>query len=175
MADEPTESIVREIDIHARPETVFEFFIDADKLTRWLASEAKVDPRPGGECIQVHEGGDRRAGPFCMHGEFLEVDPPTRVVFTWGFTNPELGLPPGSSTVEVTLQPIASGTRVRLAHSGLPPAEIENHANGWTEMLGRLARAASAWASKPAGSNAADRRDSNPTDDNRPTQAPEEP
>ena len=134
--------IVREIHIDATPETVFEFFTDPTKLTRWLAAEATLDPRPGGVCHQVHAGGERReSGPFFMRGEFVEVSPPERVVFTWGFTNPEIGVSPGSSVVEVTLTREAGGTLVRLVHRGLPAAEVESHAGGWTEMLERLARA----------------------------------
>lgn len=140
MAEHP-EPIVREIDIDASPETVFEFFVDADKLTRWLAVEAELDPRPGGACIQVHEGDEHRPGPFHMRGEFIEVEPPARVVFSWGFTEPEIGIRPGASTVEVTLRPMGQGTRVRLVHHGLPATELESHSQGWTTMLDRLARA----------------------------------
>ena len=104
--------IVREIHIDATPETVFEFFTDPTKLTRWLAAEATLDPRPGGVCHQVHAGGERReSGPFFMRGEFVEVFPPERVVFTWGFTNPEIGVSPGSSVVEVTLTPARRAAR----------------------------------------------------------------
>ena len=133
------EPVVREIEIDARPEIVFEFFVDAEKLTRWLATEATLDPRPGGVCIQVHAGDTDQRGPFHMHGEFLEVEPPYRVVFTWGFPEPEIGIPPGSTTVEVTLQPVGSGTRVRLVHRDLPATEVEGHTSGWAEMLDRLA------------------------------------
>ena len=83
-----TDPIIREIRINVTPETVFEFFTDPAKLTRWLAVEATLDPRPGGVCHQVHDGGeDHDAGPYDMRGEFVEVSPPDRVVFTWGFTN----------------------------------------------------------------------------------------
>lgn len=138
------EPIVREIYIEAAPETVFEFFVDEEKLTRWLAAEATLDPRPGGVCRQLHPGdGDPRSGPFHMEGEFVEVDPPSRVVFTWGFADPLIGIPPGSSTVEVTLRPVNAGTQVRLVHSGLPVEEVENHADGWSGMLERLKGAVS--------------------------------
>lgn len=134
--------IVREIRINATPETVFEFFTDPTKLTRWLAVEATLDPRPGGVCHQVHPGrGERDGGPFFMHGEFVEVSPPDRVVFTWGFTNPEIGVEPGESVVEVSLTREAGGTLVRLVHRGLPASELEAHGGGWTDMLDRLARA----------------------------------
>jgi uncharacterized protein YndB with AHSA1/START domain len=136
------EPVVREIHIDARPETVFGFFVDAEKLTRWLASDATLDPRPGGACLQVHTGGDDRdPGPFHMVGEYLEVDPPNRVVFTWGFEEQEIGIPPGSTTVEVTLEPAGNGTRLRLIHRDLPAAEVESHDSGWAGMLDRLVRA----------------------------------
>jgi uncharacterized protein YndB with AHSA1/START domain len=76
-----------------------------------------------------------------MEGEFLDVDPPKRVVFSWGFVEPEPGVAPGASTVEVTLSPLETGTRVRLVHSGLPAAAISDHSGGWTTMLDRLATA----------------------------------
>lgn len=137
MPTETADPIIREIDIEAAPETVFEFFVDPAKLTRWLAVEATLDARPGGVCHQVHEGGPGR-GPYQMHGEFLEVDPPKRVVFTWGFSNPDVGVAPGASTVEVTLSPVGAGTRVLLVHRGLPVAAVQDHSGGWTIMLDRL-------------------------------------
>jgi uncharacterized protein YndB with AHSA1/START domain len=136
--------IVREIDIEAAPETVFEFFVDPDKLTRWLAAEATLDPRPGGVCHQVHQGNPPERRMFHMEGEFLEVDRPKRVVFSWGFAEPDAVVAPGSSTVEVTLAPTAAGTRVRLVHRGLPPAAVADHGGGWAAMLARLAEAAEA-------------------------------
>ena len=68
-----------------------------------------------------------------MRGEFLEVSQPERVVFTWGFTDPDVGVPPGSSVVDVTLTPDAGGTRPRLEHRDLPVAAVESHAGGWID------------------------------------------
>lgn len=136
------DDVLQEVNIQAAPETVFEFFVDPVKLTRWLAVEAELDPRPGGICRQVHAGADRGDGPYHMYGTFLEVDPPHPVVFTWGFTNRAANVPPGSSLVEVTLSRTGSGTRLLLRHSGLSELEQPRHAGGWTGMLGRLAAAA---------------------------------
>jgi uncharacterized protein YndB with AHSA1/START domain len=137
------DTVVREIDIEATAETIFEFFVDPDKLTRWLSVGAELDPRPGGVCRQVHEGEPPGRARFHMSGEFLEVDPPKRVVFSWGFEEPEVGVAPGGSTVEVTLSPNAAGTgtRVLLVHRGLPPATVADHGGGWVTMLNRLAGA----------------------------------
>jgi len=137
--------IVREVYVEATPETVFEFYVDPRKLERWLAVEATLDPRPGGVCLQVHAGDDRPdSGLFHMEGEFVTVDPPKRVVFTWGFTEPEVNVPVGSTTVEVSLTPEGSGTRVQLVHHDLPPSELASHAGGWATMLDRLAAAVAA-------------------------------
>jgi uncharacterized protein YndB with AHSA1/START domain len=142
MPETTTEAIVREIQIDASPETVFGFFTEPEKLTRWLAEEATTDPRPGGINHQTHSGGaDNPRGPYLMRGEFLEVEPPSRVVFTWGFENPDVDIDPGGSTVEVTLEPVGVGTLVRLVHRDLPEAERASHEEGWTEMLQRLAAA----------------------------------
>jgi uncharacterized protein YndB with AHSA1/START domain len=97
VADAVAEPIEREIHIDAASETVFEFFTDATKLTGWLAAEATLDPRPGGVCHQEHPAADGSGGIYHMRGEFVEVTPPERVVFTWGFTNPDAAVPPGST------------------------------------------------------------------------------
>jgi uncharacterized protein YndB with AHSA1/START domain len=141
-----SEAIVREIHVEATPETVFEFFTDSVKLTRWLAVEATVDPRPGGSIQQIHAADP---APYIMQGEFIEVTPPQRVVFTWGFTNEDVGVPPGSSVVEVTLTADGTGTHVRLVHRDLPDSARGDHEGGWTAMLARLADAASTMRTEP--------------------------
>jgi uncharacterized protein YndB with AHSA1/START domain len=138
-----TEPVVKEVRIDASPETVFTFFTEPDKLTRWLASEATLDPRPGGINLQTHPGDtENPRGPYYMRGEFVEVAFPSRVVFTWGFENADVGVEPGQSTVEVTLAPDGDGTRLRLVHRDLPESERAPHDGGWAEMLSRLAIAA---------------------------------
>jgi uncharacterized protein YndB with AHSA1/START domain len=130
-----TEPIVKETWIDATPETVFEFFTEPAKLTRWLAVEATVDPRPGGVCHQIHRGDDGKL--YAMRGEFVAVEPHTRVVFTWGFEDASIGVRPGESTVEVTLRADGDGTALRLEHRDLPA--VGRHDEGWEEMLRRLA------------------------------------
>jgi uncharacterized protein YndB with AHSA1/START domain len=127
--------IVRQVHIKARPETVFPFFTEADKLCRWLADTATLDARPGGECRQIHLNGGKE---FAMVGEFVEVEPHSRVVFTWGYDDPALGVAPGTSIVEVTLRPEGDGTDLRLEHRLLPTHAVPAHSGGWTAMLDRL-------------------------------------
>ena len=126
--------VEREIRVEAAPETVFPYFTDPQKMVRWMGVGATLDPRPGG-VFSVNMVKD-----YFMEGEYLVVDPYRRVVFTWGYgflpddSNP---LPPGSSTVEVTLVPEGQGTLVRLRHR-VPVDLIEFHAMGWENYLDRL-------------------------------------
>lgn len=125
-----------EIFIDAPREHVFRFFVDPDWLPRWLGIAARLDARPGGEFrFEV------ATGEWCA-GEFLEVDPPRRVVFTWGWENPTMDLAPGSSVVEVELISEDGGTRLTLIHRDLPDESLAIHADGWLRYLPRLDRVA---------------------------------
>lgn len=140
--DITTEPIVHERQIEASPETVFAFFTDPEKLTRWLAVEATLDPRPGGVCQHTYI--DRDGQRHLMRGEFVEVSFPGRVVFTWGYENDTTPPRPGESTVEVTLEPRDGGTWLRLEHRDLPQVARGDHDGGWATLLGRLVETAAA-------------------------------
>lgn len=139
MAAPPRDVVSCEIRIDARPETVFAYFTDPARMVAWKGRAAALDARPGG--VYRVEINDRAVA----RGEYVEVTPYTRVVFTWGWegAKPEHPVPPGSSTVEVELVPDGDGTLVRLTHHDLPSEERGNHEQGWTHYLGRLAAAAS--------------------------------
>jgi uncharacterized protein YndB with AHSA1/START domain len=134
-----TRTVEHEIRIDARPETVFGFFTDPSKMVRWMGNEATLDPRPGGVC---RVGMTRDVGEAAISGEFVEVVPYTRVVFTWGWEAEMFAVPPGSTRVEVALVPDGSGTLVRLAHSEVPEASVGFHKAGWEHYLERLGVAA---------------------------------
>jgi uncharacterized protein YndB with AHSA1/START domain len=91
-------------------------FADPWRWLQWQGLEAELDPRPGG-VFRMNVRGDGWAG-----GRFLQVDPPRRIVFTWGWEIERSPLPPGTSVVEVELIPQGDGTLVRLTHRDLPPA-----------------------------------------------------
>ena len=135
-----TTSVEREIAIAASPETVWEFLVDPDKATRWMGMTASFDPRPGGEYLGAVIPGHTASG------EFVELDPPRRLVYTWGWEPGEDGpnpVPPGSSTIEIELVPAGDGTTLRFRHYDLPNAEAaESHAHGWDHYLERLEIAA---------------------------------
>ena len=62
------------------------------------------------------------------------------MVLRWGYEGSG-GLPPGASTVQVRLVPVAGGTRAELEHRDLPGPEVAGHRAGWTHYLARLQRA----------------------------------
>jgi uncharacterized protein YndB with AHSA1/START domain len=75
-------------------------------------------------------------------GEFVEVDSPRRVVFSWGWEGNE-SVPPGSTIVELTLEADGVGTVLSLRHTGLPDGEAAAmHEEGWRFFTSRLAAAA---------------------------------
>lgn len=128
----------REIRIEAPPQTVFPFLVDPDRMTSWMGTAAELDPRPGGVWHVSVVGGRAVA-----RGEFVSVDPPRSVVFTFGWEGPDQPVPAGSSKVEITLVPDGGGTILRLVHTALPDAHAaEQHTHGWTHYLSRLAVAA---------------------------------
>jgi uncharacterized protein YndB with AHSA1/START domain len=127
--------IDREIRVRARPETVFSFWTDPSKMARWMGREVRLDPRPGGELRIDYNGSD------IARGAFVEIDPPRRIVLTWGWEAPGDPTPPGASTVDVEFVPDGDGTIVRLRHSGLATEAIDGHAEGWDHFLERLAEA----------------------------------
>jgi uncharacterized protein YndB with AHSA1/START domain len=111
-------------------------FVDAEKLVRWIGISADLEAQRDGRFrFEV------MPGQYC-EGRYLTVDRPHRVVFSWGWSDPGMGVPPGSSTVDVTFEPEGSGrsTRLRLVHLGLPDSERGRvlHDDGWTQFLGRL-------------------------------------
>lgn len=119
--------------ISARPDTIFSFFTDPARWLRWQGVDAVVEPAPGG-VFRMNVVGDGYAS-----GRFVEVDPPRRIVFSWGWELPGNPVPPGSSTVEIDLSPEDGGTMVRLTHRGLPlPAARTQHRGGWEHYLERL-------------------------------------
>jgi uncharacterized protein YndB with AHSA1/START domain len=135
--------LVREIVVEASPATIFGFLTDPVKHLEWLGTEADLDPVPGG-IYRVLVGGVHPSV-----GEFIEVVPDRRVVFTFGWDEPGHPIPAGSTTVEFTLTPEGDKTRVRLVHSGLPADAVSDHTGGWDHYLGRLATVATGGVAGP--------------------------
>ncbi len=131
MAAEPFRDAVF---IEATPEEVFTHFTEPEALASWMGDRAVLEPRPGGMFVVFFE-------ERTVEGRYLELDPPRRLVISWGRAG-SAEFPPGSSRLEVTLRAEGGGTWVEVVHSGLPEQEAGRHALGWRHYLSRLARTA---------------------------------
>jgi uncharacterized protein YndB with AHSA1/START domain len=140
------------VHVPAPPVAVWGYLTDPALYVRWMGSQAALDPVAGGS---YHV---RMADGFAAAGEFVTVDPPRVVAFTWGFADEEAAgharheqteatsggvMPAGSTRVTVSLAADAGGTRVTLRHDDLPNAELRAaHQVAWETYLPRLAIAA---------------------------------
>ncbi len=134
-----TTTLEREVRIDASPESVYGYFVEPAAMCRWMGVDAELEPHPGG-IFRVNVDGQHTA-----RGEFVELVPHERVVFTWGWEGEDIPLAPGESTVEVTLTPDGAGTLLRLVHTDLAaegPGSVSSHAHGWEHYLERLGVAA---------------------------------
>jgi uncharacterized protein YndB with AHSA1/START domain len=133
----PTVRITRRFDASA--ERVFDAWLDPKTAGRWLFATAtgqmvrvEIDARIGGRFIIV----ERRDGEDVEHrGEYLDIDRPHRLVFTFG-------VPKYSSEttrVCVDIVPQETGCELTLTHEGVLPDYADRTQAGWTEILGRLA------------------------------------
>jgi uncharacterized protein YndB with AHSA1/START domain len=120
--------------ISASPAEVYPYLTDPGLLTRWMGDHAELDPVAGGTYAVDING-------VPVRGRFVELDPPQRLVFTWGVAGND-AVPAGSTTVEITLTADGDQTVLELAHRDLPPEEIPRHDAGWGHFLPRLAIAA---------------------------------
>jgi uncharacterized protein YndB with AHSA1/START domain len=121
---------VAHIDIAAPPRVVFDHLTTVRGLLAWMGDWAELSPQPGGVFAVNIQGAPIR-------GHFLEVEPPHRVVVSWGMAG-SADFPAGTSRLEFRLEPLGAGTRLHMRHSGLPETRADTHARGWTHYLARL-------------------------------------
>lgn len=113
---------------------VYAAWTDPTVMAAWMSpsgtAEATADPRVGGRLTVVMID----AGVRIEHaGEYLELDPPNRLQFTWRSPYTD-----GPSLVTVDLRADGEGTHLTLTHERLPAAVAGAHAGGWGTMLDRL-------------------------------------
>jgi uncharacterized protein YndB with AHSA1/START domain len=132
----------------ARREDVFDAWINPSVLTRWWAAQptwqtpvAEVDATAGGRyrlSMRTDTGEVHTVG-----GEFTEIRPPERLVYTWAWEEGPEGAMAGSehTLVIVDFLEDGDGTLVRLTHSGFHSDEIRDlHIQGWDAVLANLER-----------------------------------
>jgi uncharacterized protein YndB with AHSA1/START domain len=128
-------------------ERVFDAWTNPDVLRTWWAAgeawstpRADVDLRPGGRyrlSMQTDTGEIHTVG-----GEYREVQPPERLVYTWQWEEGPSAVQGGNeTTVTVEFVEDGGGTLVKLRHTGFPSAEVMGmHEHGWNAGLANLER-----------------------------------
>jgi uncharacterized protein YndB with AHSA1/START domain len=118
----------RTVVIKATPETVFRFFTDRARWASWWGAGSTIDAKPGGKMYIRHPNGVESLG------EVLEVRPPDRIAFTYGFASGK-PIPLGSSRVTISLKRDQAGTRLHLPHEFAEAAPRDEHEQGWRFQL----------------------------------------
>jgi uncharacterized protein YndB with AHSA1/START domain len=120
-------------------ERVFDAFLDVTIAPRFLFAtqagemiQAELDPRVGGRFVFV----DRRPGMGDVRhvGEYLEIDRPRRLAFSFGVPQ----FDPGMTTVRIDIRPDGEGCELTLTHEGVPPDYAERSTDGWRRILAGL-------------------------------------
>lgn len=122
-----TYELTREIVIEAPPATVFAYLTEEAKMKEWFGEVVEADPQPGGV---FHVGEKDPNGNHCR-GEFVEIVPNEKVVFSFGGIE---NIEPGESTVEITLKSKGNATHLTLRHYNirLKPS-ADSFGRGWQE------------------------------------------
>lgn len=135
MSDLP-HRLDRTVVIRANRETVFSFLSNSDQWALWWGAGSTIGTRPGERIYIRHPSGVEAAG------EIVEVEPPKRIVFTYGYVsgNP---IPPGASIATITLEPDGANTRLHLVHEFADAGVRDHHIQGWRHQLSLFANAVS--------------------------------
>jgi len=124
----------------ASPKRVFDAWLNPETTGQWLFAtptgkmvRVEIDPRVGGRFVLV----DRRNGEDVEHtGEYLEIDRPRRLVFTFGVPK----YSPLFSKVTIEVEPAAQGCDLTLTQEQVPVEYLSSSEKGWTGILAGLAR-----------------------------------
>ncbi len=131
-------------------ERVFDAWIDPEVRKRWWAANAEmrcdmaeIDSAVGGRYrLNMRGQKDGKAIECICAGEFMEIDRPHRLVFSWGWEKDECSEPEDHVThsiVTLTFREIPGGTELTLLHEGFPnTAARDSHEGGWTGCLDSL-------------------------------------
>jgi len=124
----PVHRLDRTIIINAPREAVFKYFTDSSRWAAWWGEGSTIDSRPGGRIhIKYPEGTE-------VAGEVVEVRPPERIVFTYGYVSGD-PIPAGSSRVSIQLAEDHRATRLTLTHELGSAAARDQHIQGWRYQL----------------------------------------
>ena len=118
----------RRVLIAAPRDLVFRYFTDSDRWARWWGKGSTIDPRPNGRVHIVHGNGVE------MTGQVVEIAPPERIIFTYGY-KAGTPIPEGGSLVTITLDEHIDGTELNLSHAFADSSMRDQHVQGWRYQL----------------------------------------
>lgn len=128
-------------DVEAPRERVFGLLTEPGELAKWwgprgfTTPESEIDLRVGGGYRLTMQPPDGEA--FHLSGDFLAIDPPSRVVYTFRWDEPTVD--DRETVVTLSLKPIGDATEVWLSQSGFATEErLALHRSGWTEAFEKL-------------------------------------
>jgi uncharacterized protein YndB with AHSA1/START domain len=122
-------ALEREIVIRAPRALVFRYFTDPERWARWWGKGSTIDGRVGGKLGIVYPGGTTASG------EVLELRPPERIVFSYGYDGAGKPIAPGGSRVTIQLAEHPHGTRLAFLHELADAAARDHHVQGWRYHL----------------------------------------
>lgn len=135
MSKESTLTVSRTI--QADKETIFKALTDENIMEKWFFagpdgwSTTVKSKAAAGEKYKIDMHGEKET--YTHTGEFREVVPNEKLVFTWNSNAVQ------NTLVTITLSEKNGATEVKLVHEFMPNKEmIENHTQGWTVILERL-------------------------------------
>ena len=139
IADVKGGLILASVEIGAPPERVFRALC-SEEIAQWWGhpdmyqtQEWTAEVRKGGAWRATGVGSEGK--PFTVHGTYLEVDPPWRLVQTWNYAWGQ----GGETTLTYSLEAIEGGTRLTVRHEGFTDAaDCRGHGAGWERVLGWL-------------------------------------
>jgi uncharacterized protein YndB with AHSA1/START domain len=120
--------VERSVVIHAPRENVFRFLTDTPRWAIWWGVGSTIDARPGGALLIRYPDGTE------VSGEVVEVKPPERMIFTYGFVKGQ-PIAPGGSRVTIRLDPHGLGTHLHLTHEFPEESVRDEHVQGWRYQL----------------------------------------
>ena len=142
MSGHPIIVVKRTFDFPA--ERVFDAWLTPEVTRRWLfttddseVTRCSIDASVGGkfEIVDQRHSGEFK-GEIRHVGEYLEIDRPRRLVFTFGVPQ----FDPRMTRVEIDIVAKGAGCELTLTHHGVPDEWQAPTTEGWTKLLGNLAR-----------------------------------
>jgi uncharacterized protein YndB with AHSA1/START domain len=130
--------VVASVEIARTPERVFQA-LTSREIIEWWVNPGVFDTREWFGDVRVggrwRASGMARGAAYTLEGEFLEIDPPRKLVQTWHRAETQ----DTPSIVTYLLEPIAGGTQLTVRHADIATPELrDNMSAGWRTSCDRL-------------------------------------